>query len=106
MTDGFRAAQGDIAGFLDMEVDPARWDAIVEYCSFEWMKRNATKSVPMGGAFWDAGAQVFINRGDNGRWKHTLTGDEVEEYERRAVQELGAQCAHWLKTGEGLEPQA
>ena len=58
-----------IAAFLDIPVDEARWDAILEYCSFDWMKRNATKSVPLGGAFWDAGAQVFINKGVNGRWR-------------------------------------
>ncbi len=89
-----------LAGFLDIDIDESRWDAIVEYCSFEWMKRNATKSVPLGGAFWDGGAQVFINKGVNGRWRETLTSEESAEYEARAEQELGPQCAHWLRTGE------
>lgn len=35
-----------IASFLDITIDESRWDAIVEYCSFDWMKANATKSVP------------------------------------------------------------
>jgi aryl sulfotransferase len=83
-------------------IDPARWDAIVEYCSFDWMKRNADKSVPAGGAFWDAGAEVFINKGVNGRWRDVLTAEESAEYERRAVDELGPDCARWLATGEGL----
>ena len=91
-----------IAAFLDIPIDPARWDALVEYCSFDWMKRNATKSVPLGGAFWDAGAEVFINKGVNGRWRDVLTAEESAEYERRAVDELGPECAHWLATGEGL----
>ena len=91
-----------ISAFLDIPVDPARWDAVVEYCSFDWMKRNATKSVPAGGAFWDAGAEVFINKGVNGRWRDVLTAEESAEYERRAVDELGPECAHWLATGEGL----
>lgn len=89
-----------IAEFLDIDVDESRWGAIIEYCSFDWMKAHATKSVPLGGAFWDAGAQVFINRGVNGRWKDTLSAAEVEEYEARAIAELGADCAHWLATGE------
>jgi aryl sulfotransferase len=63
---------------------------------------HATKSVPLGGAFWDAGAQVFINKGVNGRWADTLTQEDVDEYEARAVQELGPRCAQWLATGEGL----
>ena len=34
-----------IAGFLDIEIDESRWDTIVEYCTFDWMKANTTKSV-------------------------------------------------------------
>ena len=88
-----------VAKFLDIPVQDSRWDAILEHCSFEWMKRNATKSVPLGGAFWDAGAEVFINRGINGRWRDSLTSEESSEYERRAEAELGAECAHWLASG-------
>ncbi|MFT5048718.1 MAG: aryl sulfotransferase [Chlamydiales bacterium] len=89
-----------IAAFLDIPIDESRWDDILEYCSFDWMKRNATKSVPLGGAFWDAGAEVFINKGVNGRWTETLTATDVAEYEARAEKELGAECARWLATGE------
>ena len=39
------------------------------------MKNNATRSVPLGGAFWDGGAKVFINKDVNGRWMDTLTAD-------------------------------
>jgi aryl sulfotransferase len=88
-----------IATFLEIPIDPSRWDAILEHCSFDWMKRHATKSVPLGGAFWDAGAEVFINRGVNGRWRETLTAAECAEYERRAAAELGAECARWLAEG-------
>jgi aryl sulfotransferase len=91
-----------IADFLDVPVEEARWEETIEYCSFGWMKRNASKSVPLGGAFWDAGAEVFINRGTNGRWTETLTPTDVAEYERRAARELGPECAWWLATGEGL----
>jgi aryl sulfotransferase len=94
-----------IAAFLDVEVADSDWDAIVEYCSFDWMNRNATKSVPLGGAFWDAGAEVFIHRGVNGRWAETLTAAESRAYEERAVAELGASCATWLATGK-MEPDA
>ena len=89
-----------IAEFLEIPVDPSRWDAIVEHCSFDYMKKNATKSVPLGGAFWDGGAETFINKGTNGRWRDVLTADDVERYERRARAELGEDCAHWLATGQ------
>lgn len=88
-----------IAGFLDIKVTEANWPRILEYCSFDWMKANATKSVPLGGAFWDAGAQVFINKGINGRWQSVLSADESKAYEDRAKAELGPDCARWLATG-------
>jgi aryl sulfotransferase len=90
----------EIARFLGIAVDAADWPQILEYCSFDWMKANATKSVPLGGAFWDAGAQVFINKGINGRWRDTLSAADIAAYEERAQRELGAKCAHWLATGE------
>ena len=92
-----------IATFLDIPIKESRWEAILTHCSFEWMKKNATKSVPLGGAFWDAGAEVFINKGVNGRWSDTLTPEEVAAYETRSRTELGDECAHWLATGE--DPQ-
>jgi len=91
-----------IARFLDIPLDEARWPAILEYCSFDWMKKNAAKSVPLGGAFWDGGAEVFINKGINGRWRDTLTADESAEYEARTVRELGPECARWLAYGHGV----
>jgi aryl sulfotransferase len=90
-----------IAAFLDVSIDEATWPDILEYCSFDWMKAHATKSVPLGGAFWDAGAQVFINKGVNGRWSDVLTAEESAEYEARALRELGPECARWIATGEG-----
>jgi aryl sulfotransferase len=92
-----------IAAFLDIPINEASWDAILRHCSFEWMKKNATKSVPLGGAFWDAGAEVFINKGVNGRWMDTLTEAECAEYLRLATAELGEECTRWLTTGEGAD---
>lgn len=88
-----------IARFLDIAIDESKWDKILEHCSFDYMKRNATKSVPLGGAFWDGGAQTFIHQGKNGRWRDTLTPDDIARYEAAAVRELGKDCAAWLATG-------
>jgi len=88
-----------IAAFLDIPLDEAHWPAIVEYCSFEWMKRHAAQSVPLGGAFWEGGAETFLHKGTNGRWADTLTADECAEYEARAQDELGEDCARWLMYG-------
>jgi aryl sulfotransferase len=89
-----------IAKFLDIAIDESRFDTIVEYCTFDWMKQNATQSTPLGGIFWDGGAQTFINKGTNGRWSDTLTKDDCEAYEKVAKEKLGEACARWFMTGQ------
>ena len=91
-----------MAAFLDIEIDESRWDDIVEYCTFDWMKENGSKAVPLGGAVWEGGAKTFVNKGTNGRWRDVLTPEEVEQYETMAVAELGEACAAWLKDGGHL----
>jgi aryl sulfotransferase len=88
-----------IADFLEIEIGSGKWDEIVEHCSFDWMKRNAGKHVGGGGEWLVGGAETFINKGINGRWADTLNALEISEYEARAIQELGEECAHWLANG-------
>jgi aryl sulfotransferase len=89
-----------LAEFLDIPINEDQWDDILLHCSFDYMKANATKSVPLGGAFWDGGAETFIHKGVNGRWLDVLSEQEALRYEQRATEELGDECAHWLQTGE------
>jgi aryl sulfotransferase len=89
-----------IAAFLDIPIDEAKFPTIVEHCSFDYMKRNATKAVPLGGAFWDGGAETFIHKGTNGRWRDVLSEDEAGRYDKIARRELGDPCAKWLEGGE------
>jgi aryl sulfotransferase len=89
-----------IAAFLDIPVDEMRFPEMVERCSFAWMKANATKSTPLGGAVWDGGAEVFFNKGNNGRWREVLTPEDNRRYETIAREQLGEECAAWLATGQ------
>lgn len=88
-----------IAGFLQIEIAPGTMDDILLHCSFDYMKANATASVPLGGAFWEGGAQTFIHKGKNGRWTNELSDEVSQRYQRRAAEELGHECADWLATG-------
>lgn len=92
-----------IAGFIEAPIDESRWEDILLHCSFDYMKANATKTVPLGGAFWDGGAATFINKGTNGRWREVLPADDIARYEQRAELELGSECARWLATGQWRE---
>jgi aryl sulfotransferase len=85
-----------VANFLEVPIDEARFSAIVEHCSFDYMKKNAAKSTPLGGVFWDGGAETFIHKGVNGRWRDVLSPEECAAYDARARTELGEACAGWL----------
>ena len=88
-----------VADFLGIAVEEEKWLDILKHCSFDYMKANATATVPLGGAFWDGGAQTFINKGVNGRWREVLSAEENAAYENRAAMELGQPCARWLASG-------
>jgi aryl sulfotransferase len=91
-----------IADFLEVDPPASAWPQIVEHCTFDYMKANAERCAPLGGFIWQGGAETFINKGVNGRWRDVLPAADSAAYEQAAVEKLGADCAHWLATGEGL----
>jgi len=93
-----------IAGFLDVAIDESRFGEIVAHCSFDYMKAHAELMAPRGGASWKGGAQTFINKGTNGRWREVLTAEEIAAYEAKALAELGPDCARWLAHGAAATP--
>ena len=86
-----------IAEFLDIEVTPAQWPAVVERCTFDAMKARGEEI----GTFWnfEGGVQSFLFKGTNGRWKDVLTEVELAAYERKVSEILPAECARWLAEG-------
>ncbi len=94
---------GRIAAFLDIDIDAVSWPAILEHCGFSYMKTHAAETAPRGGIFWEGGAQNFINKGTNARWRDALSASDVAEYEAMARQRLGEECANWLATGHRPE---
>jgi aryl sulfotransferase len=95
-----------LADFLECDVPAGRWPQVVEHCTFDWMKAHAENVSPLGGAIFDGGAQSFIHKGVNGRWRDVLTPDDIAAYERRALSELGADCAKWLAQGQAAQAEA
>jgi len=88
-----------IAAFVDIPIDEAVMPAILEHCSLDYMRRAASRNEGYKKAFRD-GANTLFNKGTNGRWKDVLSAAEIARCDEIAVQKLGADCAHWLKTGE------
>ena len=88
-----------IAAFLDIAVEENKWNPILGHCSFEYMKAHAAEIVPFGGSLWEGGAETFMNKGVNGRWRDVLPREDLERYESLAREKLGEECAYWLSTG-------
>ena len=89
----------ELAGFLDIPIDEARWLQIVESCTFDWMRADAEKVAPMGGVKFKDGGKTFIHKATNNRCKDGLTEANYQECLDLAEKELGAQCAAWVVNG-------
>ena len=92
-----------LAGFLEIPLDDRRLPQIVRHCSFDYMKRHAARVAPLHGRLWQGGAQTFIHKGVNGRWRDTLTPAEIGEYVRISREQLGYSCAAWLESGRAQD---
>jgi len=88
-----------IAAFLDIEVAPERWPAVVEGATFEAMKRDADTLLPELEAGFHGGARTFVNKGTNDRWRDILTPAELARYDRMVAQTVTRDCARWLEQG-------
>jgi aryl sulfotransferase len=89
-----------IAKFLDIEIEEELWPTLVEHCTFDYMRQNASKIAPVVDVFFKQGGNDFIYKGLNGRWKDMLTAEDLEKYEQVVRKKLTPECAHWLETGE------
>jgi aryl sulfotransferase len=86
-----------IAAFLGVAIDPDRWPGQVERCTFEAMKRRA----PAIGRFdsFVGGAETFLHKGTNGRWRDVLTAAELARYDAAVARILSDDMAAWLEHG-------
>jgi aryl sulfotransferase len=86
-----------IADYLEIKVPPSRWPHVVNACKFETVKRDPEKVVGDMSADFNGGAQTFINKGTNGRWRGVLTDEDLELYQRAMAATLPADCAKWME---------
>lgn len=97
-----------IAAFLDLAMPEASWPAAVERCTFEAMRARPDDLGPFEVVF-EGGAQSFLFKGTNGRWRDVLTPDELALYQEQISNVLSEEAARWLEQGSlatGRRPQA
>lgn len=88
-----------MAAFLEIEVPEKAWAGIVKAVSFAEMKQQGELYAPGGGQFWKGGAQTFLHKGTNGRWREVFTDEELVLYDEACSRVLTAECRNWLENG-------
>ena len=91
-----------MASYLEIDVPESAWTRIVEAVSFKQMKDRSDAYVPGGGIFWNGGADTFMNKGVNGRWREVLSDRELAQYDAACEQGLTHECRGWLENGGPL----
>ena len=91
-----------MAEFLEIPVEAPELAKIVEATSFEGMKKEGATYVPGGGAHWEGGAETFLHKGTNGRWRDVLSRQELALYDAACERTLSADCRSWLEEGGEL----
>jgi aryl sulfotransferase len=88
-----------VAAFLGIEVDDQRWADQVERCTFESMKRRSSEIADFE-AHFVGGADSFLYKGTNGRWRDVLTAEELDRFDRRARELLPPDAFAWTSLGQ------
>jgi aryl sulfotransferase len=99
LKDDLPAEVARIARFIGVDPASLRMDRILEHASFAYMRARAGEMAPFGGAHM-ADPRAFFHKGPGRDHRAELTVEQIERFDRRAVEELGSACARWLETGE------
>jgi len=96
-----------IAGFLDIDVPGAKWPELVDLATFTSMKRDTDILGPEMGMIFEGGADRFLYKGTNDRWRDVLTADDLALYDIAAERTLTPELRCWLERGaaSGIDPK-
>jgi aryl sulfotransferase len=71
---------------------------VVERCTFAGMKARPDEINDFDRLFI-GGADTFLFKGTNGRWRDVLTAEELAAYDRAVDERLSPEAAAWLARG-------
>ncbi len=95
-----------VASYLNIEIPEEKWPGIVEACTFATVKKNPDIVTGPGIDFgFKGGADTFINKGTNGRWKDVLNEEDLKLYEEVMGKTLSLDCAGWIENGGPVESE-
>ena len=83
-----------VATFLGLTVDEPTWLELVDRCTFESMKHRSDEIGDFDRLFI-GGADAFLYKGTNGRWRDLLTAEEVAAFDEASTERLPADANVW-----------
>lgn len=91
-----------VTHFLAVEVSDTSLASVAQAVTFDTVKQNTEKIFPQAKGIWQGGSQTFFFKGTNGRWRDTLTDEELAMYEATAAKILTPECRAWLEQGRAV----
>ena len=87
-----------VAAFLDIDVSEDRWPRAVDRCTFTSMKQRSDEIGDFESHFI-GGADSFLYKGTNERWRDVLTAAELALFDQRCREVLPADANAWTTEG-------
>ncbi len=96
-----------IARFVDIDVPEEKWPMLADAATFASMKRDAALLGPEMDVIFQGGAERFLYKGTNDRWRDVLTAEDLALYEAAAARTLTPELKRWLERGaaSGVVPK-
>ena len=88
-----------IADFLGIDIPEAVWPTLIAAADFEVMKGQAAELMPGAQHSWRNGADSFLHKGTNGRWRDMVAPEDLERYDARVKAEFEPELAAWIEHG-------
>ena len=97
-----------VAGILGIEVEEARWPALVEAARFDSVKAKPEQFAPEADlGLWKSTAG-FFKTGKSGQWQGQLSEESLALYEQVKADRLPPELAAWIERGtlQSADPKA
>lgn len=95
-----------IADFLGVATPPPLQAEIVAAADFAAMKRLGAALLPTAAMAWEGGAETFLHRGTNARWRDIVTPADEDRY-AAAMADVAPPLRAWMERGrQGADPRA
>ncbi len=88
-----------ISEYLEIETPESLLPVLAHAAQFETMKTQGEQMMPELHMAFDRGADRFMNKGTNGRWKDVLTEGDLARYQALVAAKFTAAQAAWTEHG-------